>query len=461
MAYSRCQEGGHPPQQSGLSAIAQLRMNAVFTSFAATTVIQLVTMLSGVLTARILLPIGKGELAAVILWPSLLAYVGNMGLVDAVAFYAADSEQDIGQVLASGLAIALPLSGVLFGIGHLILPIVLANQAAGTLETARLYLIYIPLNLITLSLTSILWGRMRLVAYNFLRAFVHVGFVSGIVLLYALGQVSVRRFVEASSAAVLVTMLMAGGVILKNRWLSWWPDVQIIKRLLAYGWRVHLGSIASLANLRLDQMLMSVFLPPRELGLYVVAVSVSGIVNLAANTLVIVVFPRVANLALGSEKALMLGRFVRLALVLSVLAAVGAFVLVPWILSVFFTTAYLPATEMGRVLIVASIPLGLNTVLEAGIKAFGRPLKTSQAELLGLIISGIGLWALLPRFGALGAAWVSLLAYSTVSVFLLYVLRHELRITTIGLLRPTSNDWQYILHQCRVLSTQMRVSLKQ
>lgn len=289
-------------------------MKDIFTSFAATAVIQAVTMLGGLLTARLLLPEGKGELTAIILWPALLAYGGSLGLMDAIAFHASDRKKDIIQVLSSGLIVVIPLSLLLAGVGYVILPLILASHGLDAIETARLYLIYIPLNFVALSLMSILAGRLQLTAFNFLRMFVQISFVAGIILLFAFDQISVRWFAEASLAANFLTMVIALGIIWKNHWLGWLPDKQIAKALLAYGWRVHLGTIALQANLRLDQMFMSIFLPSRELGLYVVAVSISGIVSLSASSLVVVAFPRIANLVSAREKGEALGRYVRLGL---------------------------------------------------------------------------------------------------------------------------------------------------
>jgi hypothetical protein len=55
-------------------------------TFIATIVIQLVTMFGGILSARLLLPQGKGELTAIMLWPSLLAALGSLGIVDAMTY---------------------------------------------------------------------------------------------------------------------------------------------------------------------------------------------------------------------------------------------------------------------------------------------------------------------------------------------------------------------------------------
>ena len=435
-------------------------MKDIFTSFAATAVIQVVTMLGGLLTARLLLPEGKGELTAIILWPSLLAYGGSLGLIEALAFHASDRKKDITHVLSSGLIVTIPLSLLLVGAGYVMLPLILASYGLDTIETARLYLIYIPLNFVALSLMCILASRLQLTAFNFLRMFVQISFAAGILFLCAFDQISVRWFAEASLAATFLTMMIALGITWKNRWLGWRPDKQIAKTLFAYGWRVHLGAIALQANLRLDQMLMSIFLPSRELGLYVVAVSLSGIVNLSASSLVVVAFPRIANLVSAREKGKALGRYVRLGLLLSLLAAAPAAFFTPWLLHVFFGSAYLPAHAMTRVLIVASIPLSLNILLQSGLKAFGRPLAASQAELLGLVVTAVSLCLLLPPYGALGAAWASLLAYSAVGVCLLYLLRKHLSIRAVELLQPTVADWDFVSSGLGVISKRTKSVLR-
>lgn len=427
------------------------RVKNILTSFAATIAINLVTLVGGILTARYLLPAGKGELTAVMLWPSLLAYAGNLGLADAMAFYSADAAHDTRKVVASGLAIALWLSVMLVSIGYIILPLVLGRQSGEALETTRLYLAYIPLNLVSLSLGCVLLGSLRLAEYNLVRTLVHVINVAGIVSICIVGQVSVRSFAWASLVANLGTLLVALGFVIRNRWLSWRPDPQIARGLLGYGLKAHLGSIASLANVRLDQAIISILLPFGELGLYAVAVSLSGAVCLAANTLAIVTFPHIANLSTVPEKKNALGRFVRLALVLSALAAIAALALTPWILHLFFGVKFLPATGVARVLILAAIPLGFNTVLTAGVKAMGHPLVSSLSEVIGLCVTGIALWLLLPVYGIMGAAWASLLAYCFVGALMLVMMGRQFEMKLAELFRPTSDDLRYVAHRFSAL----------
>jgi hypothetical protein len=61
----------------------------LFASFGASSAIQLANIATGVLLARLLGPHDRGEFAAVILWPSILAAVGSLGVPDATTFYTA------------------------------------------------------------------------------------------------------------------------------------------------------------------------------------------------------------------------------------------------------------------------------------------------------------------------------------------------------------------------------------
>ena len=424
-------------------------------TFIATIVIQLVTMFGGILSARLLLPQGKGELTAIMLWPSLLAALGSLGIVDAMTYFSANNTNDLPKTLTSGMVLTLTLSAGLVGTGYLILPIVLSGNSATVVNTARMYLAYIPINLVALSLIALILGRMKLLEYNVMRVLVHVCFVAGMLVLYAFDQVSVRGFAGASLVANLSALIIAIGLVLSHGWLKWQPDIRTMKKLLGYGLKVHLGSVASFLNLRLDQMVMSIFLQPITLGLYVVAVTVSAAAMLGANTIAIVAFPHVASLCSLQDKWQAIGRFMRLGLLLSLVTAMALLWLTPWILRFFFGVAYLPATWPARILLLASIPLTCNVLFAAGFKALGYPLVASKAELISLVVTGASLCILLPRYQAVGAAWASLLAYLTSCIFMLYSPQRQLGISLTNLFRPTANDWDSAIRQLTLFRSRM------
>lgn len=434
--------------------------NKIFISFAATLIIQLVNMFGGILSARLLLPQGKGELTAIMLWPSLLAAMGSFGMVDAMTYFSAKNTNNLPKTFTSGLVIILTLSAGLVGTGYLILPVVLSGNSATVINTAKMYLAYIPINLVALSLIALILGRMKLLEYNLLRTFVHASFVAGMLILYSFDQVTVRGFAGASLGANLSTLIIAIGLAFSHGWLKWQPDILTMKKLLAYGLKVHMGSVASFLNLRLDQMVMSIFLQPITLGLYVVAVTVSAVALLGVNTVALLAFPYVASLGSSKDKWEAIGRFMRFGILLSLVAATALLWLTPWILRFFFGVAYLPATLPARILLFASIPLTCNVLFAAGFKALGYPLVASKAELVSLVVTGASLCILLPRYQAVGAAWASLLAYLTSCIFMLYSPQRQLGITLTNLFRPTASDWEFAIRQLALFRSRMVGSFK-
>src|SRR4051812_16126319 len=98
-------------------------MKRLSISFITTLIIQLVTIFGGILSARLLLPQGKGELTAILLWPSLLAILGNLGLFDALSFFSASKSKSLSKIVSSGVILVGLLSILLVGIGYFSLPL--------------------------------------------------------------------------------------------------------------------------------------------------------------------------------------------------------------------------------------------------------------------------------------------------------------------------------------------------
>ena len=138
-------------------------------SFAATGFIQLIQAVIGVLLARILGPEDRGELAAVILWPTLLTTVGSLGLAQSATYHAARVSR-LGTLVGSTLVVAAVDAVVLVAIGWAILPLALGGHESAVVHDAQLFLTaFVPLNLIAVSTMSILNGSHRFAWFQALR----------------------------------------------------------------------------------------------------------------------------------------------------------------------------------------------------------------------------------------------------------------------------------------------------
>lgn len=94
---------------SGLPALLGNGLRSPVThTFATTLLIVTFGLLSGIQLARGLGPQGRGEVAAALLWPGLLIYLGSLGLFQAVVVFAANTEDRdrISQVLSTAIGSA-------------------------------------------------------------------------------------------------------------------------------------------------------------------------------------------------------------------------------------------------------------------------------------------------------------------------------------------------------------------
>lgn len=419
-------------------------MKNLITTFAGTALIQIVTILTGVLTARWLLPTGKGELTAIVLWPTLLTTLGSIGIWDAIVYYSAGRvSARLPRVLASAIAVSAVLSLILGGIGFFLLPHILTSHGSGTIALARWYLFFIPLTFVTLSAMAILQGEQRFSQFNAVRVLVYLGELTGVVLLYFAGAISVGNVLWVFLAARFITMTAAFFLAAQDFGSGLRPDWSTARQLVSYGCKVHVGTMADALNLRLDQLIMSVFLPTTALGLYVVAVSVGAVVTLVSSGVNIVLFPRLAA-ASESQRGEILGRFVRLTLALSLCVAVLLLILAPWLIITFFGSGFLSALPAARVLVVASILLNLNSIFVVAAKAFNYPIVASQGQFVGLAFTAVLLALLLPKLQGYGAAWASLGAYAATFMYLAFVIRRKTGLAFGTLFIPRREDVQLL-----------------
>jgi O-antigen/teichoic acid export membrane protein len=312
-------------------------------------------------------------------------------------------------------------------------------------STSQLYLWYMPPTLVTTCFVGVLLGKLRLTQVNILRVSVYVVILSLMVIFYLLGRVSVRNFTAAFLVSSWSAFFLAVAFVIKRGWIGWTPSLDATKKLLGYGIKVHIGSLAGILNLRLDQLLLSIFLPPTVLGLYVVAVTVGSGASLVALTIASwVAFPRLSNLPSGALKAQTLGRFMRVGGLATLFSVAILFIAAPWIITFFFGAAYGESVNMARILILAAIPLGCNAVFTAGFKAYDLPAVASSAEVVGLAVMALGLLILLPNFQAVGAAWASLLAYSVTFVYMLKKSHRKMNMRLDELFLFSWDDWRYL-----------------
>ncbi len=172
---------------------------------------------------------------------------------------------------------------------------------------------------------------------------------------------------------------------------------------------------------------LSLFVAPRELGLYAVAVAVTSVVGFLPGALGIVTLAKGSNLRLQDARKMISNSF-RLSVVSLVLLCGGLFLAAPWLIHLVLGREFLSSTLPCRILLPGTVALGTAQVLYDGARALGDPILTFYAEGVSMAVTCGGLYLLLPRYGIVGAALTSSLAYSLALAAVLALFRVRLGI---------------------------------
>jgi O-antigen/teichoic acid export membrane protein len=381
--------------------------------------LSLVGAVTGIALARLLGPESRGELAAIQLWGSFLAWFAAVGVQDAVVYLIARRRDRAGTYLASAIALTALTSALFMAIGWFLLPLVLGDQNAATLGLARAFLLTIPLYVIGLMAINALRGLALFERWNLLRSLAPIGWLVVIVVARVTDNVTVSfltvGYIIDLLVLLVVTMVVAGvtvpGPFRVDR-VQWSP-------LLRFGVPGVLSSVPQLLNLRVDQLFLLRFVSKEQLGLYVAAVAWASVTAPVLAALGSILFPRLAGEADNDRRAAMLAQGIRYAVLLCLLLGSVVLVATPIGMRLLFGSDFVDGVPAGAILVVAGCVLALNGVIEEGLRGLGRPKEVLYAECGGLAVTTVLLLLLMPPFGIVGAALASLGGYSGTAAMLL------------------------------------------
>ena len=338
-------------------------------------------ILSGVAAARLLGPAGRGELAAIQTVPGFVGTLAMIGIPEAVVYYSARQPGNAGTYLGSGIALALAASIPFMLVAYALMPWILSAQRPAAISAARWYLWIVVLYATVGMLLQPLRGRNDFLSWNALRLLVPISWLSVLALAWVMNR---RAAPFVASANIVATFLLAFPFSLIVFWRipgPYYPSSRHFGEMTAYGLPCMLTGVPQMLNLRLDQMLMAALLPPRELGLYAVAVAWSAAPAPLLSALGAVTTPAVASAASLADGSIRLAATLRTAIVLALTLGFTLTLCTPIAIVILFGPRFAAAAPAAMVLVPAAAVLGLNLVLQEGLRGMGRPYAVLQAEL--------------------------------------------------------------------------------
>ncbi len=346
--------------------------------------------LAGVISARLLGPTGRGQLAVVVLWSAVIGMLGCLGMPSSLSYYVASWPDRRAATVSwcrrvaawQSLAMTVVSGAVFLWLGR-------------RLELAPLltveYTTWAAAATMTLFTACYLQGLRDFVRFNVIRALPAV--MPGFLIVLAAPMVRLTPS-EAGAAYLIPTWSSA---IVGYVWLRRAHEGIAAPRLSPSErravWSYGLRSLASFSGLTLnrsaDQLALALLVPASSLGIYTVAVAASSPLSSLVASFGMVGLPTVAAIA-GRAKSRATWRTLRHATFLVALVAPVLAIALPWAIQLVYGRRYSNAVVPAEFLLLGAVFSALGAVVDDLLRAHGRPGFVSLTQGVGGAVTLIG-----------------------------------------------------------------------
>lgn len=437
----------HLAQALALLRSGRLRRGAVHATLTTTMVNLLVLAINlgtGLLTARFLGPEGRGELAAMILWPQFLASLLTLGLPQAATFHLVRQPEQRAGITAVLLVASLLLGAVVALAGIAVIPAWTGQYEPGVVAFAQGIMVYAPLILFMWAVNACLQAQGAFHRINRNLLLQPALALLGLGLLGALGRLT-------PFTAAAATVLAPLPVYVRNAWWLWrhhrpaWVEPRAnAARLLRYGLRSWGVQLLGALSAQFDRVFVLSLLSPAAMGLYVVARNAAQPTRLFADALNTVLFPKAS--ALEADAAVDLTLIAtRVGLVAAAIIAVPLVLLGPRLLTLVYGAEFVTAGLAFQLLLVEGALTAVTTTMVQAFMSVERPEIATLLRAVAFAATLAFLTALVPPLGIVGAA-LALLAAAILRLLLTMVCFPLILGVRLPRLWLSGGDLRLILH---------------
>lgn len=397
-------------------------------TFSTSLLIQACGAATGILTARLLGPVARGELATVILWPTVLSNLGLMGCNWVVAREVAKDPEHESDWVAVGIVVGFATGLLCVLAGYFLIPALLPSDRKYLLPLVRLCLLLIPFDIFNQLLLAVEQGRMRWRRYNLLRLSLFLFYLLLVGFIGVARRDQVRWFVSAFLASQLLAVLLRFWVQRKSL-VAGKVRFEGCRHILRAGVPYLGATISNLFSLQLDTILVVSLLNVEAAGIYVVASALANGQSSVGDALGITSFAVLSSERnAGSQERIITETFRQSAL-LSCGVGLGMSCLIPFLVVPVFGFKFSGAVWPAVVLSLAASLAALANILNQGLRGAGRPHAGLASQLIGTGVMALAALFLLSPFGLVGMAFAVLMSTGVQLLVLVAAAANWLRIS--------------------------------
>ncbi|MCA9137587.1 MAG: lipopolysaccharide biosynthesis protein [Planctomycetales bacterium] len=384
------------------------RSHRLASQFLATVVVSFsivgMQVVQGILLARILGPVGRGEYATAVFFVQLLLYIGLFGGLEVICRHAAHAELDVDQLRRAALKLGLVTGGVTTIIAMGLSVWSLPAEKQFLIPMALLCALSITGQQVVLVMTAIDRGRGRFGNYNLRRVIAASSFP---VLLLA-AQLAIGVTLRSVCVLFVIASIVSMAACLTGlpKPIAGISDPKV-GRLLRDGRPYALSTFATDVFERLDLMLILWIAGLQDQGYYAAMLPVVYPLLIIPNTMGLFLF----NAGADHRKRLAVRdvhRILGACIAVQAICTIVFMVLVGTVVEWFYGVEFIPAVPLAMWLAPVAAIRGILQGLESYVKGRGKPLVAVKCRVAAMVVMLVVTFLLHPHYGPVSVAMAAL-----------------------------------------------------
>jgi O-antigen/teichoic acid export membrane protein len=373
----------------------------------------LLTIIYSVLSARMLGAEGRGLLAAIQIWPTVLAGAMTMGMSTSFVYHARKNRHLACSFFASGLIATIVLSGLSSVLGTMVLSNFLPTLTAKQINFASIYLtVMLPITAITMYAGGCAQLIDNLRLFNLLKIIPLLLQVISVIVLYLSIGLTPERLAIATVITQFITVVWMINSCIKELGFSISKMWNYFGLLLSYGMSVWAVEIFGILTQQIDKIWISGALSLKYLGLYTLAFGMSRVIANIQNSAAAIIFPRNIGKPMSDVVDSTVQVF-RLTFWPTLIFAIPASLLAAPLFPIVFGKDFTLSGQIFPVLVLECIIGTSSWVLAQAFNSLGKPHLIILRQAAGLASTVIVAYLAVPTFSVWGVV-MAVLAGSTV-----------------------------------------------
>ena len=295
-------------------------------------------------------------------------------------------------------------------------------------------------------------GKGKVATYNWL-------FITQILTQVTMMAVLIFVLNLRTAKALLYSQLCGYSLATLIGWILLFPNLKreereplkdSLKEMLHYGAFLQLSTLVSTLNKRLSLYLLKTHCDEKSLGVYASGTQVTEGVNIIGTSIGLVEFSALSNTEKAERASQLTLRFMKLSILLT-FTALLVICLVP---TTFFEWLFSGEFSDIRTIILLMAPgivfFSAHTVLANYFSGTGKPKYNLYASLIGLSVTLVSAFILIPWLGIRGAAITTTLTYLVLFIYQ-WIVFHRLTASRLRQLVITKDDWVWLTTEIKQL----------